>query len=366
MRNSKYWLAVIVVLVFSSTAFSQFRFKGEVVKIVDGKTVVISVGENRNLTVELQGIEVPEPEQELHQTVRDHLKYLLLGKQVEYNAREMTLLKTRGQLVSNGIDISQQMLRDGAAWYLANSADKSSYEQIYQSAESQAKAENRGVWSIKNLKPAWEFREERAALLLKQKEEEEAKQRAVAAEEQSKKTTYLASANPKRTSGAQVSQGLGIEMWDFDQAPRNNLDLIHKYFAQVNQSAVITPAMVSPLSDGKTNHQIVFLASYHSAGQSLQKGGQLFRIVIGDVSSQKNFLRSNGVAIYTGKNKKLIIGKAEVFVTEEAEMVAYNVNRAALKQIAAATDPVLYIGKYRKVLDKSVITVVKKLLDASE
>lgn len=367
MKNLRFLSAALVVLICYSAAFSQFKFKGAVLQVVDGKTVVVDLGQNKNLTVELQGIEVPEPEQQLHQVVIDHLQNLLLGKQVEFYAREMTRLKTKGQLISNGADISQQLLRDGAAWYSGNSADKLSYEQIYQTAEAQARSESRGVWSIKNLKPAWEFRREKAeALLLKQRQEEEAKRKALQEEENAKVKYSLSNDSGKVSAAQKDSQKMGIELWDFDSKPKNNLDLNYTYNAPTNQNAVITPVMASEIFDGKINHRVVFFASYRSEGQSIQKGGKLFRIAIGDISPQKNFLRNNGVAIYTAKNKKLSIGKAEILVTEITEMAAYNVSRATLEQLVAANDPVLYIGKYRKVLDKSVLNIVKKILDATK
>src|SRR4051812_26362177 len=117
MKNLKLLLALLFVITCSLTAFSQMKYEGTVVEVVDGKTVVIELPTRNKLTAELQYIEVPEPEQELHQTVREHLQKLLLGKQVEFLANQMKPTKTIGQVLAGGVDISQQMLRDGAAWY---------------------------------------------------------------------------------------------------------------------------------------------------------------------------------------------------------------------------------------------------------
>jgi endonuclease YncB( thermonuclease family) len=50
------------------------------------------------------------------------------------------------------------MLRDGAAWYdVPEKGNQETAErQIYLNIEAVAKAEKRGVWGIKDLKPVWE------------------------------------------------------------------------------------------------------------------------------------------------------------------------------------------------------------------
>lgn len=76
------------------------------------------------------------------------------------------------------------MLRDGAAWYALpekNGQDARERE-AYQMMETQAKTEKRGVWSIENNKPAWEFRAEMQARALEEerikREAEKAKREA--------------------------------------------------------------------------------------------------------------------------------------------------------------------------------------------
>lgn len=364
MKNSKLFFAFLVMIFGTVQAFSQYKFEGRVVDVTDGKTVVIDVGQSKRMVAELQDIEVPEPEQELYQTVVDHLRKLLLGKQVRFYPGGWTLPKIKGQLVADGVDVSQQMLRDGAAWYAPGGSLDNAY--VYRNSEAQAKAENRGVWSVKTLKPAWEFRQEKAekAALLKKQQEEDAR-KAQLEEEKAVKAKYALSERNGKVSAAPISQKMGIEDWDFDPTPKSNLDLIYRYNAPTNQTGVSTPPMMTEVYDGKNKHQVLFLAGYRSEGETVQKGGR-FRIVVGDVSSQKNFLRSNGVTIFIGKNKKLNIGKAEVFVNDKVEMLAYNVSRSALEQIAASSEPVLQIGQHRKILDKSVLNVVRKILDATE
>ena len=117
MRNLKFILLLIVTLILTSNAFSQQVFNGVVTEVLDGKTAVIELGKDRKITAEIDYIEIPEPEQQLHQTVKEHLQHLLLGKKVEFVARIMKRTSLIGRMYMENIDISQQMLRDGAAWY---------------------------------------------------------------------------------------------------------------------------------------------------------------------------------------------------------------------------------------------------------
>lgn len=362
MKSVKLFLAFCVTILCVASAFSQYKFEGVVVEVADGKTVVIDLGQSKRLIAELQGIEVPEPEQELHVTVVEHLQKLLLGKQVQFYPGGWTLPKIKGQLVSSGVDVSQQMLRDGAAWYAPGG--RLDYEHIYKTSEAQAKMEKRGVWAVKNLKPAWEFRLEKEAVRIKKQKEEE--ERLAQEEEKNTKARYAAAKNKSGVSAEQASQKLGIELWDFNLPIGNGLDLIYKYNEAANRSLVSTPLMMSVLQDGKVAHQVIFAAGYGFDGQEIKKGGGVFRIAVGDVSTEKDFLRRNGVSVYTAKNQKLNFGKAEIRVTKDAEVAVYTASRRSLEQLAAADEPVLHIGKHRKVLDKTVLNVLRKILDATE
>src|SRR5690606_17613651 len=107
---------VIVLILTAISAYPQRKFGGRVVEVIDGKTCVIELAAGR-VTAVLQYIEVPEQEQPLYQEVKDHLQKLVLEKQVEFLPRIVMKDRTVGQLLVKGVDISQQMLRDGAAWY---------------------------------------------------------------------------------------------------------------------------------------------------------------------------------------------------------------------------------------------------------
>jgi len=66
-----------------------------------------------------------------------------------------------------GVDLSSQLIRDGAAWHEpATTSGQTPHEAAeYANNQQLAKAEKRGVWSISNLKTPWEIRSERQAAL---------------------------------------------------------------------------------------------------------------------------------------------------------------------------------------------------------
>ena len=137
---------------------------GEVIDVVDGKTVRI-MSQTGEITVELQYIDVPGPGQELYQTVKDHLRSLTKGKVVSYRPVRIAEDRSIGRVMLNDVDLSMQMIRDGAAWHvMARSAGQGAVEyDLFQSMEAAAKAEKRGVWSIPGLKPAAESSSQNAS-----------------------------------------------------------------------------------------------------------------------------------------------------------------------------------------------------------
>lgn len=362
MKNTKLFLAFLVTIFCASQAFSQYKFEGVVVEVSDGKTVVIDAGQSKRMVAELQGIEVPEQEQELHQTVVDHLRKLLMGKQVKFYPAGWTLPKIKGQLVADGVDVSQQMLRDGAAWYApGGSLD---YAYLYKTSEAQAKAENRGVWSVKGLKPAWEFRQEKAEMLKKQ--QEEAAKKALEEEEKVRASKYAVSDSGKKVSVVPVTAKTSVEKWEANPFAGKGQNLVYKYDAANNSGYVSTPMMKFDVFDGKKSHPVMIALGYDFAGQTMEKGGKIFGLAIGDLSGEKNFLRENNVVVTIGKNTKLDFGKAEIKSSKEAEMVLYKVSRQNLEKLAAADNAVLNVGKYKRVLDKSVMNLARKILAATE
>ena len=153
-------LLCIVAFVFCSNAFGQ-RFFGTVSEVIDGKTIVIDT-DGRKLTVQLQYIATPADGQPLHSVVRDHLSAITLGKSVEFKLNQFGGKISVGKVTIGGVDISMQLIRNGAAWHEPPniSGQPASEAAEYDNNLQQAKQEKRGVWSIAGMKTPWEIQAE--------------------------------------------------------------------------------------------------------------------------------------------------------------------------------------------------------------
>ena len=148
MRTHSLRLLLSLVLLFVP-CFGQLSNGGEVVDVVDGRTMIVATGGGR-VKVELQFIEVPEAGEQFYDAVKGHLRRMLVGKAVEFKPREILSGRVIGRVFLNNVDVSQQMLRDGAAHHVPRERSRQDKNQFdaYASTEALAKTEKRGVWSI--------------------------------------------------------------------------------------------------------------------------------------------------------------------------------------------------------------------------
>jgi Micrococcal nuclease (thermonuclease) homologs len=166
MKRLPLLLTVAILICAAQVCYTQNVFFGAVVEIKDGRSFVLETPSGRINGV-LQFIDVPESEQAFHQTVIDHLRLLTIGKTAEFKVSTIAPSGLTGRLVINGVDISVQMLRDGAAWLIPTeqTGQPTSEFELYKESEDRAKADHLGVWSIPDLKPAWVIRAENAERL---------------------------------------------------------------------------------------------------------------------------------------------------------------------------------------------------------
>ncbi len=89
MKIKKTLSILLVVFVCSISAFSQRYISGTVTKVIDGRTIVIQDKPNSQITIQLQAIAVPDAEQPLAATVKEHLEKLLLGKAIGFQMKSV-------------------------------------------------------------------------------------------------------------------------------------------------------------------------------------------------------------------------------------------------------------------------------------
>jgi len=387
MKHSRLILFIIFTLIFGVSAFAQRKFSGTVVDVVDGRTLVMEMQMGKRITVELQYIEVPEPEQQLHQTVKQHLQQMVYGKQVDFLPRGVTETKTVGQLFLNGVDVSQQMLRDGAAWHVSpeKSGQDEAEKETYQHNEEQAKAEKRGVWAIENLQPAWEFRAHR-------RQQQVNLQRENAVSEKIENQAQTVSTSNSRTRRWTVEEQLkanaaNVQMWG-DARSANAADakklagdagssgetsaggLLSNYFTSLKTGYTSTPSSFINVSSGSSRAMLDHRAFYVYRGdQSSGVERDVFMLGFVSVAQGAKFAQeANSLTIIADRQKFVfarIVRLYQEFPQGTAEILFYKVTPEALKKIAAAKSVQMKMGQYSGTIGGNTRTAWKDLLTAT-
>ncbi len=375
MKNIKAFSVIFIVLVFALTAFSQRRLSGKVLEVVDGKTAVVEVvSTGGKLSVVLQYVEIPESEQALHSTVKEHLEKLILGKDVLLTVKGVVNTRTVTQLFVGGVDVSQQMIRDGAAWYSpTGTEDKSNTDnEIYLSNQAQAKAEKRGVWGVEGLKPAWEFRaakaeRERAAELAKLEEikkQNEAQYQKVAKKKLPPPPAVFSNFEMWK-SGRTAGMWDEMQLYMADQQYNENGLFIYKV-PQYSISFIITKDTPLGLSNGDSRPKIICGAAYVTGkGKDQKDEKEFFGMGCRAESDKQSFKESNQLT-FINDGKKMVY-KSIVHLAMQSdkrfnEMMVYFLDRNAFTKIAAANKVEMRIGNYSGAMPEKFHTMLKHLV----
>jgi endonuclease YncB( thermonuclease family) len=149
-------LTFIFSLLTQSWFFSQSNEFLRVIGIKDGDTIVLLSDKREEITVRLSEIDAPERKQAFGTVSRTYLSSLIFNKEVILNkvgtdryGRTLGFIYTR-----NGINVNLEMVKMGMAWQY----DKYSKSAVLRRAQSEAKAQKRGLWRDPFPVPPWEFR----------------------------------------------------------------------------------------------------------------------------------------------------------------------------------------------------------------
>lgn len=374
MQKLKIIFLIVLTAMAANSAFAQSRVGGRVVEIVDGKTVVIQTFNNDRLTAELQYIEVPEAEQPFHKIAKDHLQALVLDKKIEFRARGFTSVKTVGQLLLNGVDVSQQMIRDGAAWYAVLQKNAQDYKEsvVYQTNETQAKTEKLGVWSMPNLKPSWEIRAEAEANRRKQEEKLAAEAAEIAKKEVETTET------PKRKKPTVRGLNTEAKMWGqteetpFGKLPENVSmvgGLMVGYNPAIKLGFAATPLLKVDVAD-KDGSQAIGIGVAYLYYDGSAKGRET-KYIVGVESESRDFkfLKLNDLTI-TADNQKIVVGKARRHSRATdfgvKEILSYEIKKSVFDKIAQAEKIQFKVGNYAGKVPDEVQTMLQNLSKVSE
>lgn len=135
--------------------------EGKVVGVADGDTVTVLVDGHDQVHVRISGIDAPEKKQVFGQRSKQAMSACAFGKQVVVEWRKKDRYgRAVGKLTVNGVDCGLRQIELGMAWhYKAYAKEQARADrEAYATAEDEAKAARRGLWSDANPTPPWEFR----------------------------------------------------------------------------------------------------------------------------------------------------------------------------------------------------------------
>ena len=139
-----------------STARAETSFEGRVVKVFDGDTIEVLVGDERR-RIRLAGIDAPERGQPWSQRSRQALAARVVGKQVRINAVDTDRYgRIVGEVYADDVCVNCELTRAGHVWaYRYYDPDP-----IILELEDEARAAERGLWGLPESEriPPWEWR----------------------------------------------------------------------------------------------------------------------------------------------------------------------------------------------------------------
>jgi len=338
---------IALILFLAPAVLSQQAIPARVVEVIDGKTLVLEMRAGKVNAV-LQQIDVPEPEQPLHQIVIEHLKQLVLGKVGDFRTVEFTGTGTVGQLVIGGVDVSQQMLRDGAAWLSPAEISGNAPERAsYNVSETQAKADKLGVWSVKDLKPAWQVRADKVAA---QRQEQERTWQ----QQQQQSTTNVRLVTPLTQNTGRKTGGI------------NSVGgLISRYDAATRTGRVELPVLgMNDLQGLGRKVACSLMYIYQEDDHQKRKGTYYFYVAFVDMHRFGDNLSvvvdGRTIAAAKGRLKKEDKGGSTV------EALAFEMSRSTVEKIANGNEVALRIGNEAITPSPGFQTVIFNLLDVTK
>ena len=169
MKQQKIQLISLLVLLLPLLAAAE-TITGRVVKVTDGDTVHVLDSTKERHKIRLGGIDAPERKQPWGRASTEHLKAMVAGKQVRVKSVKYDRY---GRLVGDvwvrprdcpdcgkTLFVNHAMVLDGMAWwYRYYAEDQSEGDQgRFESAEREALARKRGLWSEPDPTPPWVWR----------------------------------------------------------------------------------------------------------------------------------------------------------------------------------------------------------------
>jgi endonuclease YncB( thermonuclease family) len=135
-------------------------YTGKVVKVADGDTFTVLLGNNQKKRIRLHGVDCPEKGQDYGNVAKEYISNLIAGKSViilptkkDRYGRAVAIVKV------DTTNINESLLRTGLAWHYKQYDNTPHWADL----EHQAKYHHRKIWSAPNPTPPWQWRKRKKA-----------------------------------------------------------------------------------------------------------------------------------------------------------------------------------------------------------
>jgi len=130
-------------------------FSGKCVAVTDGDTIKVLRG-GKEVRIRLFGIDSPERGQDFYRRAKEFTSEMVYGRVVDVTPVDQD---DYGRLVAwvsvDGRTLNKELVAEGLAWWYKRYAAK---ERELGKLEKQARKAKKGIWSLPDPTPPWEFR----------------------------------------------------------------------------------------------------------------------------------------------------------------------------------------------------------------
>ena len=157
MRSKAKSAVLFLLLTLAATAGAE-TLDGRVYRVVDGDTLIVLDGANRQREIRLLGIDAPEITQAFGQNARTALSALAANQMPSAECRKLGAQDVCRVRIG-GKDVALELVRAGMGWWNPQHASLQTDQERadYQQAEFNAKIRRFGLWNSKNPLPPWQW-----------------------------------------------------------------------------------------------------------------------------------------------------------------------------------------------------------------
>ncbi len=154
-KTKKVLLLLCLLLALASPALAGQAWWGEVVKVVDGDSLVVMRGRTP-VEIRLAWVDAPEWNQPWGKRAKAGLREQLRGKRVQVAAQDVDRHgRVVAEVIPAGQSVNMLLLETGRAWWYERYAPGCG---ACREAQEQARRKGLGLWSLPNPVPPWKWR----------------------------------------------------------------------------------------------------------------------------------------------------------------------------------------------------------------